>query len=419
MDLEILKRIVLDQHEVIKKSNIIKRDYILEDDVCYVLVGLRRAGKSTLLYSKVIDYINKGISWEQIIYINFEDERLSEFTSNDFNDILILKNQLTSKKTYFFFDEIQNIENWEKFARRLADSHECVCITGSNSKMLSNEIAAKLGGRYISKFIMPYNFCEFLNARNIDVDTSTKTLGLINSAFNDYINYGGLPDILNYNDKREYLRSVYDKVLLNDVILHNKIRNERYIKIFVKKIAEVVKDETSYTKLDNIMKSIGFSSSKETIISYLSYLVEANLIFEVKNYYATFVEKERTPKYYFSDNGILNLFLNDKMGILFENLVAIFLKRQGYEFYYLKSSKTGIDIDFYIPDDFTLIQVSLSIDDIDTYTREIKELIKFKNKSKDNNRYIIITKDTSKIIEMDNMKIEVINIFDLLINNKL
>ena len=117
MDKAVLRNVILDQHEIIKDATICPRSYTLEDNVCYVLVGLRRAGKSTLLYSKVREYINKGISWDQIIYINFEDERLAEFKASDFQDILLLKNEITNKKAYFFFDEIQNIE-------RITDSTE-------------------------------------------------------------------------------------------------------------------------------------------------------------------------------------------------------------------------------------------------------------------------------------------------------
>ena len=153
MNHEIIKKVVFDQHEVIKNFEIIEREVRFEDKLNYVLVGLRRAGKSTMLYQVVRDLIAKGAEWNQIIYINFEDERLSEFTLDDFNDILLVKNMLTDKKAYFFFDEIQNIEGWEKFARRLSDEKAYVRITGSNARMLSHEIGSTLGGRYMKEHI--------------------------------------------------------------------------------------------------------------------------------------------------------------------------------------------------------------------------------------------------------------------------
>lgn len=417
MDKAVLRNVILDQHEIIKDATICPRSYTLEDNVCYVLVGLRRAGKSTLLYSKVREYINKGISWDQIIYINFEDERLAEFKTSDFQDILLLKNEITNKKVYFFFDEIQNIDGWEKFARRIADSNEVTYITGSNSKMLSSDIAAKLGGRYVTKHIMPYSFKEFLKASSIEINNSTKSKGQVNAKFQEYLNFGGLPAILAFKNKREYLSTVYEKALLNDVLIHNSIRNERFMKILVKKIAESVKDEISFSKLNNIMKTIGFTSSKDTIINYISFLINADLVFVVKNYYASFVDKESTPKYYFTDNGILNLFLNEKLGKLFENLVAASLRRRGKGFYYLKSPKTNIDVDFYIPDDDVAIQVATSINEPNVYEREVNNLVKLSNIQKDT-RLIILTLDEEKEIEIANdRKIEVIPLGKALLDN--
>lgn len=137
---------------------------------------------------------------------------LSEFKSTDFLDIILVKNEFITKKGYYFFDEIQNIDGWNHFARCMPDANEILYITGSNSKMLSNEVSAKLCGRYISKYIMAYNFKEYINANHIVIDESTKSLSLVSSKLNDYINYGGLPACINLKNKREYLTSVYDNL---------------------------------------------------------------------------------------------------------------------------------------------------------------------------------------------------------------
>ena len=168
MNHDLLKSVIYDQHEIIKNFQIVPREYEFDLNANYVVVGLRRAGKSTLLYKIVQDLIENGTDWNQIIYINFEDERLSEFTVNDFNDILSVQAEMSDNKGWFFLDEIQNIDGWEKFARRLADSKEHVFITGSNAKMLSSEIENRLGGRYLTKYVTPYNFREYLSAKNID-----------------------------------------------------------------------------------------------------------------------------------------------------------------------------------------------------------------------------------------------------------
>lgn len=127
-----------------------------------MITGLRRAGKSTLPYKIARDLVESGAEWNRIIYINFEDERLAEFRIGDFNDILSAQSELSRQSGFFFFDEIQNVDGWEKFARRLADAGERVWITGSNANMLSSQIATTLGGRYFVKHVTPYRFDEYL-----------------------------------------------------------------------------------------------------------------------------------------------------------------------------------------------------------------------------------------------------------------
>ncbi len=181
MNHALLKSVIYDQHEFIRNFQIVPRDYEFEENGNYVLVGLRRAGKSTLLYKIVLDLVASGVDWEQIIYINFEDERLSEFTVADFNDLLSVQSEMSDKKGYFFLDEVQNIDGWEKFARRMADAKEHIYITGSNAKMLSREIETTLGGRFFAKHITPYAFGEYLTACEVPHDEpallGTKTNG--------------------------------------------------------------------------------------------------------------------------------------------------------------------------------------------------------------------------------------------------
>ena len=171
MNHTIIKQVVLDQIEFIKTAEIVNREYAFEKNVNYVLVGLRRAGKSYLLYKMVRELIAQGCDWSQIIYINFEDERLLGFTAADFHDIVETAYELSdSKEIYYFFDEIQIIDGWEHFVRRLADQKKHVNITGSNAKMLSSEMESVLGGRYISKMIMPFSFGEVLEYKQIAYD---------------------------------------------------------------------------------------------------------------------------------------------------------------------------------------------------------------------------------------------------------
>ena len=416
MDKEILKKIIYDQHQVIQDTIIVDRDVELESNANYVLVGLRRVGKTTLLYKRVQDLIKSGVEWNQIIYINFDDERLIDFKLNDFDDILLVAEEMSSKKHYFYFDEIQNIDDWEKFAIRVANQGFKVDITGSNAKMLSNEVAAKLGGRYIMKEILPYSFKEYLRANNLNNDAySTKEIAKINNILEQYFIYGGFPASIDFKNKREYVSSVYQKVLYKDIITHNKVRSENGMKLLIKKISESVMQDISYTRLQNIITGIGYKISKDVIIDYCGYIKDSFLLFTLENYFASFVDKSSNPKYYFRDNGILNLFGDAKRTALLENIVAINLYRYNYEMYYLKGNK--VDIDFYLPSNKTLIQVAYSLSDSLTYDREVSNLINYANDKEEELKLIIVTYDEKRIIEINNKKIYVIPLKEFLLNN--
>ena len=416
MNKETLKKVIYDQHQVIRDTVIVDRDIELEKNANYVLVGLRRAGKTTLLYKRVQDLIKEGVEWNQIIYINFDDERLIDFKLSDFDDILLVAEEISSKQHYFYFDEIQNIDDWEKFAIRVANQGYKVDITGSNAKMLSKEVAAKLGGRYIMKEILTYSFNEYLRAHNLNYDVySTKEIAKINNRLEQYFIYGGFPASIDFKNKREYVSSVYQKVLYNDIITHNKVRSENGMKLLIKKISESVMQDISYTKLQNIITGIGYKISKDVIIDYCGYIKDSFLLFTIENYFASFVDKNSNPKYYFRDNGVLNLFIDGKKTSLLENIVAINLYRNNNEMYYLKGNK--VDIDFYLPNNNILIQVAYSLENQDTYEREVSNLINFSSDSKEELKLIIVTYEEKKEIQIEDKKINVITLRDFLLNN--
>ncbi|MDD3360807.1 MAG: ATP-binding protein [Hespellia sp.] len=399
---------------------IINREYTFEKNGNYVLTGLRRAGKSTLLYKIARELVEAGADWNQIIYVNFEDERLSEFMLKDLNDILLVASEMSEKKSYFFLDEIQNVKGWESFARRIADAKERIYITGSNAQMLSKDMEARLGGRYFTKYISPYNFREYLVARKVQHDEAairtTKLNGRIRAALGNYFHEGGFPESLLFQAKRAYVENIYQKILLGDIVARNSIRNSNAMRILMKKVAETVMHEVSFTKLQNIVNSIGIKISKDSLINYIGYAEDAYLIFHIQNYVAAFVEKESVPKYYFNDNGLLNLFLTKKDSALLENMVAVSLYYQ-YRggLYYFKSSKTGIDIDFYISETGTAIQVAYSIQG-EARIREVGNLIKIAKEFPESERYLIVTYEEEGIIEEDGVKIEVISLYKFLLD---
>lgn len=417
MNHETLKDVIFSRHEIIRTFDITERDYSFDLNANYVVVGIRRAGKSTLLYKLVRDLVASGVEWNQIIYINFEDDRLSEFTAKDFDDIVKVQAELSDKKGWFFLDEVQNISGWERFARRLADAKEHTFITGSNAKMLSSEIEGRLGGRYLTKYVTPYNFCEFLTAKHIDfsesaLHTPTKR-GEIVRAFSEYFYCGGFPESLSLIDKRAYVSSIYQKILLGDIAARNAIRNLSALRILMKKIAETVKDEVSYSKLHNILKTVGISISKDSVIEYIGHAQSSYLIFTVRNYFSKFVEKETTPKYYYNDNGLLNLFLLREEPRLLENLVAVTLRNTyGEELYYLKS-KT-LNADFFVPERQTVFQVAYSLENT-TGTRETDALVKASQTLSEAKHFVLITYEEEKTLETGGIQIAVIPVWKWLL----
>ncbi len=423
MNHSILKQVIYDQIEVIQNAEIMPRDYSFEKNVNYVLVGLRRSGKSTLLYKIAKELVAEGCDWSQIIYVNFEDDRLLGFTKDDFSDVVETAYELNdSKDIYFFFDEIQIIDGWEHFVRRMADQKKHVYITGSNAKMLSSEMASVLGGRYIPKMIMPFSLSETLDYKKIKHDEAslltTSKAAKIRKACQEYISTGGFPEAQLLNNKREYIKSVYEKVLLGDIIEREQVKNKMALRLMVKKIAETVMHEISFNTLAGNVKATGIKTSTDTMIEYISYAENAYLIFRTRNYVSKFAEKESTPRFYFYDNGLLSLFLIDKPSALMENAVGGYLKRKYEdEVYYFKSRQTGIDVDFYIPEEGLAVQVAYALGDAEE--RETRSLFSLAEKTEGVKRLVIVTNEEEKTIEKDGHVIEVVPIHKFLLSSTL
>lgn len=411
-----LKQILLDNRREIESYNIVHRDIVTDGFGCYVFVGVRRAGKSFVLYEKMQQLLREGHSWDEMLYLSFEDERLIGFTYEDFNTILECHIEMTGKDNpMLFLDEIHNIEGWEKFARRMADSKRTVWITGSNAKMLSKEIMTTLGGRYISIEVYPYSFREYLRSRDIiyDDDTLMSTTGkaLFLREYAEYMNWGGLPESVHLPVKRSYLSSVFQKIYLGDICARNKISNSNLLRLMVKKMAESVKQPLSYSRITNVLSSVGGKITIPTTSNYIEHCEDAWLLLRLHNINAAFAERETNSKYYFIDNGLLSLLLVDPTTTLLENIVALTLFRKyGNDkdneriFFY----NQNMEVDFYIPEEELAIQVSYSIESFDTTeNREVEALQKLP-KGLSCKRRLIITYDEEKIIEDDYGTIEVI-----------
>jgi predicted AAA+ superfamily ATPase len=396
MDKQLLKQILRDNQQEVVRYKIEPREFNFKAFPCCVLVGVRRSGKSYMLYQCIQQLLNEGKLWDEILYLNFEDERLENFTAEDFNHLLECHQEMYGKRPMLFLDEIQNIDHWEKFARRMADAKYTIYITGSNAKMLSGEINTTLGGRFLTSEVYPYSFKEYANVHRVSLLPndllSTEGRSAAVRYFNEYLHDGGLPASALLPAKRNYLSSVFQKIYLGDIIARNNITNVAGIRVLIRKIAESVCRPISFNRMNNLLSSVGGKLSLATTIKYVEYCEDAWLLMRLRNYTSSLAEKESNCKYYFIDNGILNLFLIDKDAMLLENLVALQLFRKyGHDvdnervYFY----NDNFEVDFYIPEDELAIQVCYSLHDEETLKREVDALKKLPNRLECRKRIIL------------------------------
>ena len=412
---DLIKDIIVENQRFISSVSFFERDYVFEDALNYVLVGLRRAGKSYLLYQRIHQLLEKGHRMEEICYFNFEDDRLGIMTLADLDIIKSAYEEMFDTQPVFFFDEIQIVEGWEKFARRLADQKYRVYITGSNAKMLSSEIATTLGGRYMIMEVFPLSFAEYLSFSGINVKEKN-ALHLyrkeIVKYFEFYFRFGGLPEVMNVADKRSWLSGLFNKVFFGDLIARYDIRNDFGLRILAKKLAESVKQPSSYNRLANVVSSTGKKASTDTVIDYVNYMCESWLLLPLENIIGKLTERNTQRKYYFIDNGILNLFLPDPAASLLENMVAInLIRKYKNEVYFYHN---GVEVDFYLPEQKKLIQASYSLQDESTFQRETEALVKV-SKRLEVNDLMIITKDEETVLEKDGKTIQVVPLWKWLL----
>ncbi|EFI38244.1 putative ATP-binding protein [Bacteroides sp. 3_1_23] len=421
MEKRIIKAIIAERQQEIGKIQLVERPIYFEEQANYVLVGIRRAGKSYQMYQDIQNLVRSGkATLEDCLYINFEDERISSIEASELGLLLECYAEMyDNRKPLVYLDEIQNIEGWEKFARRLADSKYRVFITGSNARMLSRDIATTLGGRYIIREVFPFSFAEYLTFHQIHLKTNwefdpEQRLEVI-KLFNTYFHFGGFAEMFSLTDKREWINSLYQKILLGDIIARNEIRNSGAIRLLAKKLAESVMQPTTQTRLLHIVKSSGSGISRNTLADYLTYMNDVYLTFNIPNFTDSVAERMSSCKRYFYDNGLLGNFLINAETKLLENIVAInLIERYGKEedrvFFYHK----GVEVDFYIPDEEMAIQVSYSIDDPLTREREIRALCKM-SEVFGIKKAFVITWDEERTVSADELDIEVVPVWKWLL----
>ena len=407
MDKNVIKQIILNQQDFIGRIKLQSRNVCFEENANYVLVGIRRAGKSYMLYQHIQHLVANGHSIEEMLFINFEDERISDIRKEDLYLILEAYRELFAFQPIIFLDEIQNVEGWEHFARRLADEKYRVFITGSNAHMLSREISSTLGGRYLTKEICPFSFSEYLEYHNIHLPQHWELSPIradVVRLFSDYFYYGGLSEVFDIQDKMSWLQSLYQKILYSDIVMRKGVRNERSLRLLIRKLADSVMQPTAIKRLQDILQGDGTKITRDTIGSYLDYLHESYLTFGISSFTDSVSQRECIKKRYFYDNGILNLFLFLPETKLLENLVAIKLyNKYGDDLYYYNKN---VEVDFCVPNDGLLIQASYRMIDEATRNREIGALQKLSKFIKPQ-RCIIVTYDQEEIIQSNDLDVQI------------
>ena len=420
----VLKQILASNQKDIELYQIVSRELPSDEFERRVFIGVRRAGKSFMLYQKMQQMLAEGHGWEDMLYLSFEDDRLADFKSEDFEMILECHAEMYDKRPMLFLDEVQNIDGWEKFARRLADAKYKVWITGSNAKMLSSEIMTTLGGRFLSTEVYPYSFQEFLKIKEVPYDENsllaTESRAKMLRSWKEFFEWGGLPESVSLSVKRDYLTSTLQKIYLGDIVNRNKISNANLLRLLLKKIAESVKQPISYNRLSNVLSSVNGKITMPTVSKYIEYSEAAWLLLRLRNISSAFANKESLCKYYFIDNGVLHLFLLDSDTALLENLTALTLFRKyGHDkdneriFFY----NDKVEVDFYIPEEKLAIQASYSFTGSDsTYDREVDALKKIPN-ALECNRRVILTYDEFDTVTDEFGTIEVMPLWNWILKD--
>jgi len=417
MNKDLLRTVIADQvYYFDQAKNSLKREFSVNFCVSpeiVIITGIRRCGKSTLLQQI------RAVLPEKDYYINFDDERLVSFKVEDFQMLLEVFHELFGEQRTCYFDEIQNVGQWERFVRRLHDTGNKVYITGSNARMLSRELGTHLTGRYLSVELYPFSFREFIALKNPGLlgknfhKTSVKAEIL--SLFRDYFNNGGFPNFVKTKDELA-LKTLFENILYRDIMVRNNITNEREIKELVSYLAGNYARLSTNSELAEI---IGVKNAS-TVKKYIGFLTDSYLVFQTSKYdYSVSKQIMNPKKSYFIDNGLVRrvgFSFSDNSGHLLENLVFIELLRRGKKIFYHHKSH---ECDFVLVEDkmvTSAIQVCYTFSSEKTRKREIDGLLDAMN-AYNLQTGLIITDDTEEDFFDNNKEIKMIPAWKWLLEN--
>ena len=370
---DLLKQIILEQQEILHAQNkrYVQRyiaDEWLQTSEILIISGIRRCGKSVLM-QQIRDRLV-----ETDFFFNFDDERLANFKLDDFQKLQECFVELFGEQHTYYFDEIQNIEGWERFVRRLYNAGNKIVITGSNARMLSRELGTHLTGRYIQVEIYPFSFQEYLAMNEIPVNaktlyTTTGRATMVKS-FVKYMECGGFPKFLQ-DGSVSYLTSLYESIIYRDILTRNGLTNEKEMLELMFYLASNATKRVTYSSLGKV---VGIQHP-DTIKNYLEYIQQTYLISQLFRYDPSVKKQMMSPKkIYFVDNAIIKRIgfnATENNGVFLENLVFIEMKRRGWDVYYYADKK---ECDFIVRKGLHIsdaYQVTLKMDSPQTREREI------------------------------------------------
>lgn len=415
---EILARVVQDQLEdfvhlqnTILRSNL-KKAISYGGESAFVVKGLRRCGKSTLLKQLVHERFDHNF-----FYFNFDEERVTNFKAEDFQTLMEVFIELFGDKKTVLFDEIQNIVGWELFVNRILRQGYHVFITGSNSNLLSKELGTHLTGRHVDLDLYPFSFAEYLLARKIEPKKkyySTKEMALFSKNFKEYLKEGGMPEKIIFNNDA-ILSQVITDITQKDIVNRYNLRKPSEFRIVLNFLISNAAHPITYR---SIRDNFGIKSAT-TVQKYVQYAQDTYLIFLVNKYERKIKLLEKNPKkVYCVDNGIITKntpSMKEQDGDLLENIVALHLKRLGKEFYYY-SNKSKSETDFVVPLEKLAIQVCYEFNDKNK-EREIKGLIDGMKELK-TKKGLILTLNQQQEFTQKGYKISVKPVWQWLLENE-
>jgi len=345
------------------------------------LLGARRTGKTHIMYNLIGD-LRETIPADRLVYVNFEDDRLYPLRLEEMDSFVQayyeLYPQNREKQVWFFFDEVQEVPNWEKFIRRISDTEQCrIYLTGSSSRMLSRELATSLRGRTLPIEVFPLNFEEFLRFNQADLSSwnSPKNQAHILHWFDRWLAQGGFPELVFLPEElhRQTINEYIDMMLYRDLTERFEVKQPAALKYLLKFFLQNLANPISLTRVFNDLKSQGYAISKNTVFDYVSYMEEAFILFRVDIWHRSARSQAINPsKYYAIDPAFkYSMSLGHDRGRILENVVFMHLRRQGLQPHYFLEKQ---ELDFYWENGEPL-NVCLDFYDLPTREREINGMI--------------------------------------------